>query len=60
MFLEKESPQDNGGAAYSETDTFGLCRAVRRVRQDASHSIGGRSDNHSAVVQAWRLEGEDA
>jgi len=32
---QKESPQDNGGAAYLLTDTFGLCRAGRRVRHDA-------------------------
>jgi len=35
MNLEKESPQYNGGAVYSETDTFGLCLAGRLVRHDA-------------------------
>jgi len=32
--LDKESPQDNGGAEYGKTDTFDLCRAGRLVRHD--------------------------
>jgi len=34
LHLEKESPQDNGGALYSRTDTFDLCRAGPLVRHD--------------------------
>jgi len=53
---QKESPQDNGGAAYLLTDTFGLCRAGRRVRHDvlsAERQTQRRNGD-------WRSPGEDA
>ena len=34
LYFDKESSQDNGGAVYSKTDTFGLCRAGRLVRHE--------------------------
>ena len=44
----------------SKTDTFGIYRAVRFVRHDAFPGyIGLRSELYDAVMQAWRLAGND-
>ena len=44
----------------SDTDTFGLYRAVRFVRHDVFPGfLGLRSELHFTVMQAWRLAGYD-
>jgi len=56
MHFDKESPQDNGGAEYSKTDTFGLCRAGRLVRHDFPSGNERQTQRRNV---GWQPTGEE-